>query len=56
MKARLPQGYGGGVSNLQQLARQAQKLQEDMDELAKELEEKEERWMYLNELAEQMGL
>jgi len=41
MKARLPQGYGGGVSNLQQLARQAQKLQEDMDELAKELEEKE---------------
>ena len=41
MKARLPQGYGGGVSNLHQLARQAQKLQEDMDELAKELEEKE---------------
>ncbi|HIS49661.1 MAG TPA: YbaB/EbfC family nucleoid-associated protein [Candidatus Gallacutalibacter pullistercoris] len=42
MKARLPQGYGGGgVSNLQQLARQAQKLQEDMDVLSKELEEKE---------------
>jgi DNA-binding protein YbaB len=29
MKARLPKGYGGGgPSNLQQLARQAQKLQE----------------------------
>ena len=42
MKARLPQGYGsGGVNNLQQLARQAQKLQEDMDALSKELEEKE---------------
>ena len=32
MKARLPQGYGGGgAANLQQLARQAQKLQEEMD-------------------------
>ena len=42
MKARLPQGFGGGgMNNLQQLARQAQKLQEDMDALSKELEEKE---------------
>lgn len=41
MKARLPQGYGGSKNNLQHLARQAQKLQEDMDALAKELEEKE---------------
>ena len=42
MKARLPQGFGGGgASSIQQLARQAQKLQEDMDALAKELEEKE---------------
>ncbi len=42
MKARLPQGFGGGgIGNIQQLARQAQKLQEDMDALTKELEEKE---------------
>lgn len=42
MKARLPQGYGGGgVSNLQQLARQAQKMQEQMEAVTAELEEKE---------------
>lgn len=42
MKARLPKGYGGGgAANLQQLARQAQKLQEDMDKATAELEEKE---------------
>ncbi len=42
MKARLPQGYSnGGTSNLQQLARQAQKMQEEMDAASKELEEKE---------------
>jgi DNA-binding YbaB/EbfC family protein len=42
MKARIPQGYGGGgASNLQQLARQAQKIQEDMDEVTSELEAKE---------------
>lgn len=42
MKARLPQGYGGGgASNLQQIARQAQKLQEQMDQKTAELEEKE---------------
>ena len=41
MKARLPQGYGGGVSNLQQLARQAQKLQEEMGDATAELEAKE---------------
>lgn len=42
MKARLPKGYSnGGASNLQQLARQAQKMQEEMDEAAKELEVKE---------------
>lgn len=41
MKARLPQGYGGGASNLQQLARQAQKLQEQMSQTTTELEEKE---------------
>lgn len=42
MKARLPQGYGSsGANNLQQLARQAQKLQEDMDTTNAELEGKE---------------
>ena len=42
MKARLPQGYGGGgASNLQQIARQAQKLQEQMNETTQELETKE---------------
>ena len=39
MKARLPQGYGGGgAANLQQLARQAQKMQEQMTEITAELE------------------
>lgn len=41
MKARLPKGYGGGPSNLQQLAQQAQKLQQQMGDLTAELEEKE---------------
>jgi len=43
MKARLPKGYGtnGGASNLQQLARQAQKMQAEMDEANQQLEEKE---------------
>ena len=42
MKARLPQGYGGGgAANLQQLARQAQKMQEQMEAITAELEEKE---------------
>ena len=32
MKARLPKGYGaGGSNNIQQLARQAQKIQDDME-------------------------
>ena len=39
MKARLPQGYGGGgAANLQQLARQAQKMQEQMEAVSAELE------------------
>ena len=42
MKARLPKGYGsGGANNIQQLARQAQKLQDDMEAASKELEAKE---------------
>ena len=42
MKARLPKGYGsGGANNIQQLARQAQKLQDEMEAASKELETKE---------------
>ena len=42
MKARLPKGYGnGGSNNIQQLARQAQKLQDDMEAVSAELETKE---------------
>ncbi len=42
MKARLPKGYGsGGSNNIQQLARQAQKLQDDMEAVSAELEAKE---------------
>ncbi len=42
MKARLPQGYGGGGGgNMQQLARQAQKMQEAMETATAELEQKE---------------
>ncbi len=41
MKARLPQGYGGGgATNIQQLARQAQKIQEEMDAASAELDQK----------------
>lgn len=42
MKARLPQGYGGGgAANIQQLAKQAQKMQAQMDEATEVLEQKE---------------
>ncbi len=42
MKARVPKNFGGGApSNLQQLARQAQKMQEEMDAASTELESKE---------------
>lgn len=42
MKARLPQGYGGGGNtNIQQLAKQAQKMQAQMDQATAELEQKE---------------
>ncbi len=42
MKARLPKGYGGGgTNNIQQLARQAQKIQDDMEAANAELEAKE---------------
>lgn len=42
MKARLPQGYSsGGATNLQHLAKQAQKMQADIENATAELEEKE---------------
>ena len=43
MKARIPKGYGGGGGgqNLQQLARQAQKMQEQMEAATEELNAKE---------------
>lgn len=41
MKARLPQGYGGGSNNMQAMLRQAQKMQEDMAAAQAELEAKE---------------
>lgn len=42
MKARMPKGYGNaGAANIQQLARQAQKMQAEMDVANQELEQKE---------------
>ena len=41
MKSRLPQGYGGGPSNMQSMMKQAQKMQEDMAARQAELDEKE---------------
>lgn len=42
MKARLPQGYGGGgAQNMQGMIRQAQKMQELMQEKQAELAERE---------------
>jgi DNA-binding YbaB/EbfC family protein len=37
MKARLPQGYGGGAQNMNAMIRQAQKMQEQMEEKKAEL-------------------
>lgn len=41
MKARLPQGRGGGPTNMQGIMKQAQKMQEDMAALQEELDAKE---------------
>ena len=41
MKAHLPQGFGGGPSNMQGVIKQAQKMQERMAELQAELDERE---------------
>ena len=41
MKARLPQGFNqGGAGNMQNLLKQAQKIQEDMQNMSAELEER----------------
>ena len=41
MKVNLPQGLGGGPSNMQSMLKQAQKMQEDMAAKQAELEERE---------------
>lgn len=41
MKVRLPQGMGGGPSNMQGMLKQAQKMQEEMAEKQAELEARE---------------
>ncbi|MDD2269470.1 MAG: YbaB/EbfC family nucleoid-associated protein [Eubacteriales bacterium] len=41
MKVRLPQGMGGGPGNMNQMIKQAQKMQEDMATLQAELDAKE---------------
>ena len=41
MKVRIPQGMGGGPSNMQSMLKQAQKMQEEMAEKQAELEERE---------------
>ena len=41
MKAHLPQGFGGGPSNMQGILKQAQKMQERMAELQADLDERE---------------
>ena len=41
MKARLPQGYGGGPQNMNAMIRQAQKIHEEMETLQAELDARE---------------
>ena len=41
MKARLPQGMGGGPQNMNAMLRQAQTMQEDMAALQEDLENRE---------------
>ena len=41
MKVRIPQGAGGGGSNMQAMLKQAQKMQEDMAAKQEELEARE---------------
>jgi DNA-binding YbaB/EbfC family protein len=41
MKARLPQGYGGGAQNMSQMVKQAQSMQERIGEIQEEIEQRE---------------
>ena len=41
MKARLPKGMGGGPQNMQAMLKQAQKMQEMIEQKKNELEDKE---------------
>ena len=41
MKARLPQGMGGGPQNMQSMMRQVQKMQADMETLQSDLDARE---------------
>ena len=41
MKVRLPQGMGGGPTNMQAMLKQAQKMQEDMAAMQADLETRE---------------
>ncbi len=41
MKARIPNGMGGGPSNLNAMIKQAQKMQEDMAALQEDLDNRE---------------
>lgn len=41
MKARLPQGMGGGPGNMQSMIKQAQQMQEQMGKLQEELDARE---------------
>ena len=40
MKARLPQGYGGGQKDMNSVIKQAQKMQEEMTKTQEELEQR----------------
>ena len=41
MKANIPKGMGGGPQNMQAMLKQAQKMQEDMEALQADLDERE---------------
>ncbi|MGN1134795.1 MAG: YbaB/EbfC family nucleoid-associated protein [Oscillospiraceae bacterium] len=41
MKARLPQGMGGGAQNMQSMIKQAQKMQDEITKLQEDIEGRE---------------
>ena len=41
MKARLPEGFGGKAQNMNNMIKQAQKMQEEMEKAQQEIKEKE---------------